>query len=93
MRTFIFLIIYYLYNNFNIFLFLSFSVDFLFVLLYNIIEIEEKQNVWLPPTYIKGVVLMLECMFTIIVLLSIALVAISIIAFALAIALAIIISK
>ena len=41
----------------------------------------------------KEVVLMLECMFTIIVLLTIALVAISIIAFALVIALAIIIRK
>ena len=72
---------------------LSFSVDFLFCFLYNIIEIEEKQNVWLPSTYIKGVVLMLECMLSIIILLTIALVAISIIAFALSIALAIIISK
>ena len=72
---------------------MSFSVDFLLISMYNIVEIEEKQNVWLPPTYIKEVVLMLECMFTIIVLLTIALVAISIIAFALAIALAIIISK
>ena len=71
---------------------MSFSVDFLLNSLYNVIEIEEKQNVWLPPTYIK-VVLMLECMFTIIVLLTIALIAISIIAFALAIALAIIIRK
>ena len=61
--------------------------------MYNNIEIEEKQNVWLPPTYIKEVVLMLECMFTIIVLLTITLVVISIIAFALSIALAIILSK
>ena len=72
---------------------MSFSVDFLFISMYNNVEIEEKQNVWLPPTYIKEVVLMLECMFTIIVLLTIALVAISIIAFALSIALAIILSK
>jgi len=72
---------------------LSFSVDFLFISMYNNVEIEEKQNVWLPPTYIKEVVLMLECMFTIIVLLTIALVAISIIAFALAIALTITIRK
>ena len=72
---------------------MSFSVDFLFISMYNNIEIEEKQNVWLPPTYIKEVVLMLDYLFTIIVLLIITLVVMSIIAFALSIALAISLSK
>ena len=72
---------------------MSFSVDFLFCFLYNNIEIEEKQNVWLPPTYIKEVVLMLECMLSIIIFLTIAFITTSIIAFALSIVLAIIVSK